>query len=232
MLVVSILLASCNTGNKVVSSFGKRKYTKGYFFNFGSHKKLELPQVATHENKPVNITTSKKGATAVQQFIDGAKGNKIAKQPNNISTHLAKLKSSLFHPLQNIISKKQDAITNTSSENISGNAPGGVPGHGSTSDSSNNEGDSDAKAGGVLGLLSAFLIAVLFIIPSTFSGGALVFVIIGSAIAAVAGLASSIAGLKSHEYFINAVMGLVLSILALIFWIVIFLAVASFLSGI
>ena len=32
-LALPILLVSCSTGNKFASSFGKRKYTKGYFWN-------------------------------------------------------------------------------------------------------------------------------------------------------------------------------------------------------
>jgi hypothetical protein len=61
-IVLPALLVSCNTNNKVVSSFGKRKYTKGYYFNFGSHKKLEMP-VLTDSGKNIVIHKSKKNCS-------------------------------------------------------------------------------------------------------------------------------------------------------------------------
>jgi hypothetical protein len=48
-LFIASLFISCNTNNKVVSSFGKRKYTKGFYFN--SHS---IPKVAA---KPAYMVT-------------------------------------------------------------------------------------------------------------------------------------------------------------------------------
>lgn len=38
LTVISVTLASCSSTNQVASSFGKRKYMKGYYFNMPSHK--------------------------------------------------------------------------------------------------------------------------------------------------------------------------------------------------
>ena len=48
--IVSIIFASCNSTNQVSSSFGKRKYMKGYYVNIPSDKRayvVTTPQTAS-----------------------------------------------------------------------------------------------------------------------------------------------------------------------------------------
>ncbi len=54
-ILVVIILASCNSGNKVVSSVGKRKYTKG-FYSFLHPAKLKSPAIVNQipSGKPKN----------------------------------------------------------------------------------------------------------------------------------------------------------------------------------
>lgn len=48
-ILLCFVLFSCSPGNKFAHSFGKRKYTKGYFFNFTSSKNEAVAGV-----KPIN----------------------------------------------------------------------------------------------------------------------------------------------------------------------------------
>ncbi len=49
IICISILASSCNSGNSIVSSFSKRKYTKGYFINTPSN----VYNIAGNTEKPV-----------------------------------------------------------------------------------------------------------------------------------------------------------------------------------
>ena len=55
-LLICVLFVSCNSGNKVVSSFGKRKYTKGYYSLMPSKPK-NARLVKDFRANPVNKTT-------------------------------------------------------------------------------------------------------------------------------------------------------------------------------
>jgi hypothetical protein len=48
LFLLANMLMSCSTGNKFASSFGKRKYTKGYYVDFISKPKAE-PRITQHE---------------------------------------------------------------------------------------------------------------------------------------------------------------------------------------
>jgi hypothetical protein len=51
-ILLMVVFDSCNSGNKVVSSVSKRKYTKGFYFNIVRHKPI-LPTVAFNSDNKV-----------------------------------------------------------------------------------------------------------------------------------------------------------------------------------
>ena len=68
-LIILSFFASCNSGNKVVSSFGKRKYTKGYFFNAPQSNKVVARQSKSTAVQPVAVTKNTLPEKALQPTI-------------------------------------------------------------------------------------------------------------------------------------------------------------------
>jgi hypothetical protein len=66
IFLLSLLFISCSNNSRIVSSFGKRKYTKGFFFNHvASVPKTNTAQssVKSNENKTLIVEKEKQGAT-------------------------------------------------------------------------------------------------------------------------------------------------------------------------
>lgn len=62
---LAFLLISCSTGNKFASSFGKRKYTKGYYVDRISHPQKPVTTVGTrHQTQPT--ACPQKPATSIK----------------------------------------------------------------------------------------------------------------------------------------------------------------------
>ena len=192
ILVLSALFVSCNTGNKVVSSFGKRKYTKGYYFNLGAYKKQELPgnTLNTISEIPNHPIAEKERKTSLKDKT----------KPFFSATGIASVsqkKINLLNPAQIATDKKQHTAVTNNSENKLSNADGfspyGVPGHRGTKEVTTRY-DKNATIGFVFGILS-IVITPLFAIPGIFF---------------------CISGLKSEKHHTLAVVGLVLNIVAIV----------------
>ena len=57
LFCLSILACSCNSGNRVVSSFGKRKYTKGYFINIPANNEIVANNTEEPQVEKIGVTT-------------------------------------------------------------------------------------------------------------------------------------------------------------------------------
>ncbi len=82
-LVIAALLMSCNSGHKVVSSFGKRKYTKGFYFNSSS-----TPKVAGTPTNAVpqqSLDKVAKNPSVANMAVSGQFGETAIKETNNNS---------------------------------------------------------------------------------------------------------------------------------------------------
>ena len=187
---------------------------------------MESPAIAANKD----ILANRKVSSVVNTHLSSQEQSIISQSKtlanssiDGVSRHSFQNKLNLFKPLQILSGVKHFAITKGNIENIL-NEPVGVPEHGKAS-TADGKGDSAAKSGCMLGLIAAFLIVVMFILP-VFSSMLIVFIALASIICTIAGLASSIAGLKSKEYQSSAIIGLILSILSLIFWILVILIIA------
>ncbi len=69
-----MLFSSCNSGNKVVSSFGKRKYTKGFFFNVPS---IAKKQTSAKPEELVNIAKTGNAKTLIKAKNDGREATSL-----------------------------------------------------------------------------------------------------------------------------------------------------------
>lgn len=195
-----MLFISCSTSNKVVSSFGKRKYTKGYYFNYGSHKSSQVPVLV--ENKILTSTPkTSSGGNICSNQRRKVSGNKISASNSPITQLLSpitKKEAAIFRVHQDITSR----ITNEPTKEIKSSylsAPYGARGHGGTTNQANTKADKQATTGFIFGLLSIFVFP-LFGIP---------------------GIIFSLEGLKSEKYHTLAVIGLVISIV----WLVLFIGI-------
>lgn len=180
IVLFAILFASCNTSNKIVSSFGKRKYTRGYYFNFISHNRPELPVVAA--KKVVRASTPNivqeshalinNKVSAVTTFINQVKQNKIT--PLQISP-LTTNKVSYMLPKNNPVYSQNRTDY-------------GTPGHQGIVNMGVTKYDRFATIGLVLAILGIFTAGLL----------------------AIPGIIFSIMGLKSVNRHTQAVVGLVI----------------------
>lgn len=76
VVAVAAMFASCSTSNQLASSFGKRKYTKGYFFNNpGKQKGVDSYETSYAVNK---TTASEATAPVVAQNAPVALTNSVA----------------------------------------------------------------------------------------------------------------------------------------------------------
>ena len=100
IIALAAIISSCNTGNKVASSFGKRKYTKGFYLD--THRKPDLPVITAN-----TISTVK---------------NKPLKEKNNIPRLSFQTPSSSVNTLINLpknsISKISNSVKKDKAENI------------------------------------------------------------------------------------------------------------------
>lgn len=190
------ILTSCNTGNKVVSSFGKRKYTKGYYLNLGFHKKPETPVIAGNKVSIAMHKTSS-GERAFSNQARKTTGKNMARPINSISqvtSNLIRKKANEIRLPKNITSSNANkSLEETKSSSFPVSPDYGVPGHGSTVYTGDNRADKQATTGFILGILSFLVFPPL----------------------AILGLIFSISGLKSEKNHTFAVIGEVLSIIVI-----------------
>jgi len=229
LLALVILLASCNTGNKVASSFGKRKYTKGYFLNSVANRNPEQSVIAAHsvsENRnEINKGKITHNSTPVL-LNDSAVTDKTAvlASTSKIRLPVQEEKINLLY-LTHLLRPGE-----ISKGNIVGypqpNPGYGVPGHGGTSGGGSNC-DKDAKTGLALSLIGVGLGVAVF----AFASESIFLFALASVICACFGLGLSIAGLKSQDNKAEAIAGLVLSIITIAFWLLIILVVIALLGG-
>jgi|GEM_PF-3171460 len=66
-LFISALLCSCSSGGKLASSFGKRKYKTGYYFNFAQCKVNRAGAEARHYNSIASGSVSKSNVIAAER---------------------------------------------------------------------------------------------------------------------------------------------------------------------
>jgi len=79
-VTTSLLFISCSTGNKVVSSFGKRKYTKGVYFN-----KHSAPAIASNAGNTLSTPTINKASTTTGQIAEQVIKNSVPKSDKQVS---------------------------------------------------------------------------------------------------------------------------------------------------
>src|SRR5690348_15694079 len=71
-LAATLSIFSCNTGNKLASSFGKRKYTRGYFTDVpASVGTPNSMNITVHESKTENLNKPK------EYSVENTEANKI-----------------------------------------------------------------------------------------------------------------------------------------------------------
>src|ERR1700679_359148 len=81
-LIIATIFVSCNSGNKVVSSFGKRKYTKGYFFNSYAVSKI-TPKAGTglRDRNTGHVSHNDSSNKIPTQKLSVLASNKVEKYP-------------------------------------------------------------------------------------------------------------------------------------------------------
>lgn len=125
IIVVSLMsfFASCSTGNKVVSSFGKRKYTKGYYLASASNKKSAPSIGPSLKDEEINTCVSRNSSA---QHIDiPVNGMKTPISSSTISAAAEEKKT-----IPAAIPEATNAVTiDKSRENVMP-SPYGIPGHG------------------------------------------------------------------------------------------------------
>jgi hypothetical protein len=203
MSCISILLTSCSTTNQVASSFGKRKYMKGYYVNLPSANKA----IVASNQAPLIPTKSEIVKTESQVLL------------NLVSASLAKVPlqaSSIAHKLRGNNEKKITPVTTistTGNTNLAlttkkqteqastlSNSPGITEYHHGDGGGGNG-GDSSLDWAAVVGFVLAFFFSLL-------------------------GLIFSIIGLKSTLHGL-AVAGVILSAIFLLLTIIIIGVVLS-----
>jgi hypothetical protein len=184
----------------VVSSFGKRKYTKGYYFNFRSHKKLELPVIIAKKASGVSaLKIAQENLAPVNDKVS------VFTSPANSNNRVKEKKINLLHISQYITGKALYTLPQNNSQNISEYSKSitdyGVPGHGNvTDDTSRDKYDGVATVGFVLAIVSIVFLA---------AGGFGILLIVPAFIC-------SIIGLKSKRRHGQATAGLVISTIEIV----------------
>jgi hypothetical protein len=231
-VTLATLLISCNSGNKVVSSFGKRKYTKGYFFNEGAHKRPVVAIVASNdvlENNAKAKGDKKTERTSLVQIATALPTHKAEPvKSSGIGSFFMKKINLLHLPL--ILTKSPVIATNANTESykmcINNPPDDGIPGHGGLQASSGGDYDTDAIISLVMGLLlvGMIVISALGAISLVFdSGGTLTILLIP--IIALIGLILGILGVKSKSNLAAAIVGIVLNSLILGLFLLVILAI-------
>lgn len=144
-LLVSFFV-SCNTDKKVVSSFGKRKYTKGFYSASSPNKKSVLPVKISQANKSISTNNNINSSLVQRAAIPvNDKKNPIVTSLISIAAKEKKAPPSL--PLATNVSKNIHT------------SPDGIPGHSTGPAASDSSGyDGIATAAMILGLAALFLL--------------------------------------------------------------------------
>ncbi len=204
--IILLFLLGCHQSSKVVSTFGKRKYTGGYYFL----PPKSLPASATVISKapPQNVIKPLPGNSSTLQDISLPA----------ISRHLLPVLKTLP---QTVTSKTIDIPGNTvTTKSVNED---GVPDHNLSQNTRNHS--HYGEVGFTMIILQIVLILLGGIIPGLLSatGGLILLLLVGSSILCIAGLA-----VKTEKYRGYAIAGLVIDILEIIgFILVIALLVSS-----
>jgi hypothetical protein len=200
-LGIIAMLMSCGTSNRVASSFGKRKYMKGYFFNNPStseavakYDNIVKPTVPAELNKPVQVATE----STITQPVVIVSSTKHEKKQNAQSVKLAvkaiatvasnntKQASTIKDNDESLAYAPTPGLENTQVDRGSYNTP--------------------ALLGFAFSLLGILLYA---------NGFAVVLLLLGVLFSAM--------GMKKTNHKIFAILGLILGILGLAIWFVYFI---------
>jgi hypothetical protein len=190
----------------VVSSFGKRKYTKGYFFNFISHKKSPAALISSIKTAK---SSGEKSVENINPYNSLILSPDISEHQNNVPfasqtsatvDQRKKVSAPAFTQTENSKAPLKKNFLNFFSE------PPGVPGHGATDSTQNTSKDTIAKASLICALLSVLLLFIItlfpFLLPSlSFFVGLLV----------ISAFIMAIIGLKSKKYHGMALAALIIS---------------------
>lgn len=226
-LIIATLLvsffASCNSGNKIASSFGKRKYTKGYYFASSGNKKSVLPVSLPQK---IGETNTSIGSNENDNSIHSVRTADINKKPFIVSSSIsapAKIKkvfiSSLFQALGVPATKFS--------------SPDGIPGHASSSTAADSSGyDGIATAAMILGLACLLLIlgAIVFASGLFIEGSGDLYVALIYLCALLATIFGYI-GHKSERYHGRATVGKVIGLIILIGTLALFVLVIAILTA-
>ena len=108
-LVIACMLSSCSTGNKFASSFGKRKYLKGYYMDMPSG--INEPEIAVKPSSPLPITAISNHIYLTDARITVKSKNSVTVIPANSATApTAKNVQANSSPVQRVVTK---AISNS-----------------------------------------------------------------------------------------------------------------------
>jgi|GEM_PF-2649052 len=101
---VAILFASCGTGNKFASSFGKRKYTKGYYVDAPASIKMPEPKAITLPavfHQPVVLTSQPSKQTTTPTISSKASVGLLQKNRTKTTTHSVYNRSAINQTITN-----------------------------------------------------------------------------------------------------------------------------------
>jgi hypothetical protein len=208
----SILLTSCSTTNQVVSSFGKRKYMKGYYVNLPSANKgiIASNPIQLLPNKSEAITTM--GENILNTALTILTKTKVS------STGLTRTSSSRVNngnitaPASTILitntSRAGNAINQSKQKSVQLKNSNNKPEEPQSSNSSSQDGKASLNWLAIAGFILAFLFPLL-------------------------GIIFSVIGLKSKHHYL-ALAGLIISCIMIIvgFIVIIDLTVSFFLTSI
>ena len=197
-LIILSFFASCNSGNKVVSSFGKRKYTKGYFFNAPQSNKVVARQSKSTAMQPVAVTKN----TLPEKALQPTTIQPSIQEKESVNIKHSSQNNTLKHSPTDFPDTLKEKKGTSSNIHIYVNTD-------ANKRSKQLDADAAASAGFMWGILG---------IATVILGVGVVFGVIG--------LIMSLKGIKSKEEHSKAVIGLLLSILTIIgFVVLVFLAI-------
>jgi hypothetical protein len=219
-LLVSFFV-SCNTGNKVVSSFGKRKYTKGFYFASIPNKKSAPATNLSHKDEEINTHVSS---------ISPAKPAGIP--VNDKKTPIISSSISAQHIEQKATLATLPEATNLanihkSTENIV-SPPDGVPGHGAVVSADSSSYDGMATAAMIFGLAALLLLlgAIVFSSALFIEGSGDLYIVLMYLCALLATI-FGFTGHKSERYRGRATAGKIIGLVILIGTFVLFIAIIA-----
>lgn len=169
LILFAALFTSCNSGNKVVSSFGKRKYTKGYYFNFAGHRKPAFSDGISTKVKKTNMHINSDIVNS-RNFSTHSPG--ISANNKNLTVAHSFLSASDAEQKKVIIPVLPETVNNIASvKKILYNifpAPTGVPGHkGANADTGSSNYDDVATIAFIFTMLAVVFIIIGLIFSSS-----------------------------------------------------------------